>query len=111
MPRPARDSRPSAHRSVRVEALEGRRLLAADLGYALQLHSDGSDEATAVAVDRFGNQYVAGTFTGTLDANPSPRRQHLLPAVGLRDVFVAKYSPDGALLWAVTAGGSGDDRA
>ncbi|HYE19319.1 MAG TPA: SBBP repeat-containing protein [Tepidisphaeraceae bacterium] len=101
----------SARRRACVEGLECRRLLAADLGYALQLHSDGSDEATAVAVDRFGNQYVAGTFTGTLDANPSPRRQHLLPAVGLRDVFVAKYSPDGALLWAVTAGGVGDDRA
>jgi hypothetical protein len=59
------------------------------------------DEGLAIAVDADGNAYVTGYFIegatfGTLT----------LPGSGHADVFVAKYAPDGDLLWARQAGGS-----
>ena len=59
-----------------------------------------------IAVDSGGYSYVTGGFTGTADFDPGPGTQELT-SVGLRDVFVAKYSPTGDLIWSFQIGGIG----
>ena len=65
----------------------------------------GSDFGYGIAVDGSGNVIVTGHFTGT--ANFSGTN---LVSAGGTDIFLAKYDSSGTLLWARTAGGTGDDR-
>lgn len=80
-------------------------------GVALWAKSAGGlncfDEAISVATDVAGNIAVAGYFESpsiTIGATT-------LANVGGRDLFVARYSPLGAALWAKSAGGSNTDNA
>jgi chitodextrinase len=70
------------------------------------LGGSGEDAAAAVAVDASGNVVVVGTFAGTLTVGT----QTLVSAGGL-DVFVAKYTAAGSLVWAKRWGGASDDFA
>ena len=69
----------------------------------------------AIAVDGSGNSYVTGLFNGTA-ANPTifgagePNETPLISAGGT-DIFVAKYDSTGKLVWAKSAGGTGNDHA
>ena len=59
----------------------------------------------ATAADASGNVYVAGGFYGSITLGNAT-----LVSAGLRDLFVAKWSPTtNAFLWAQRAGGPGDD--
>ncbi len=66
--------------------------------------STPNDEGRAVVVDPAGNSYVAGTllYADTTSDSTSSRSQN---------IFVAKYGPDGSLLWQHTIGSTSDDRA
>ncbi|MBN1479637.1 T9SS type A sorting domain-containing protein [candidate division KSB1 bacterium] len=64
--------------------------------------SSGHDEGYSVACDDQGNYIVTGRFGGTADFGP-----HSLTSSGTNDIFVAKYSPNGTVLWAERAGSSG----
>lgn len=58
------------------------------------------DGAYGCALDGAGNLFVAGNFSGTIDLDPGPAlSMHTSGDMGL---FVAKYSPAGALVWART---------
>jgi hypothetical protein len=66
----------------------------------------GNAQATALAVDADGSVTVVGMLYGPVDfggVSFSP--------VGPSDVFVARYSPAGSLLWAKRVGGCGADVA
>ncbi len=78
--------------------------------FSLGAGSTGDDSGAAVATDSMGNVYVAGTFYGTVDFDPGPGVCNLTSAGG-SDVFIAKYSSDGALFWARRGGGSTNDSA
>jgi hypothetical protein len=95
-----------------VEDLESRRLLAnGDFGAIISVGGAGEDRANHVAVDRFGSIYVVGKFSGTsADFDPGADTK-LLNSAGGSDIFVAKYSSSGSLVWAVQAGGTSDDEA
>lgn len=56
----------------------------------------GYDEGRSVAVDSSGDIWVAGNFDGTVVFDPATS----LTSVGPADAFIAKYSPDGTLLFA-----------
>lgn len=63
----------------------------------------------SIAVDSAGGSYIAGYFNSTnvsfgnlLLTNSSPTTY---------DVFIAKYDPNGAVIWARRMGGTNDDRA
>jgi hypothetical protein len=102
-----------------LEPLEGRALLAGAPDYLTTFGSaDGghADAATAVATDRGGNAYVAGTFFGTVDFDA--RRNHSValtsagrsaPDTPRNDAFLAKYSAAGVLIWVrqLTVAGDG----
>lgn len=75
---------------------------------ALRLGGPGDDRVRDVVVDGSGNTYVTGQFAGTVDFDPSGTTQ-ALTSLGEDDVFLARYSPTGALAWAVRLGGSGQD--
>jgi len=79
-------------------------------GFARHMGGLGVDAAYALATDAAGNSYIAGYFNGLADFDPGPGYCNLI-SVGDADVFVAKYSPGGALLWARAMGGADADYA
>lgn len=78
--------------------------------WARQTHGSNSETANGIAVDKAGNCFVTGRY----GSNPATfgagePNQTVLAGLGGNngnDVFVAKYGPDGLLLWAKSAGGS-----
>ena len=90
--------------------------------YLLKLNPDGEfvwaynfgnsigDSGRALATDNNGNIYLAGYFTASADFDPGSE-ETLLISEGEDDIFVCKFTPEGALSWAKQIGGSMDDRA
>ncbi len=78
-------------------------------------YNTGGNMAQSVAIDHFGNMYVAGTFTGTKDFDPGPGQYYLTATPGgniytpTSDIFVSKILPSGQLSWARRIGSSGGD--
>ncbi len=64
------------------------------------------DYAKGVATDAAGNVYVAGTTQGTIDA---PAQAVPNTNKGGADAFVAKFDPQGTLLWVTQFGSVADD--
>jgi hypothetical protein len=95
---------------LRVEVLEGREVPAGDLASALQLTGLPAGTNLRVASDLVGNTIVAGTFTGSIDLDPSTTGVATVTAQGASDVFVAKYGSDGKLVWARDLGGTGSGK-
>lgn len=62
-----------------------------DMGYALDIDSNG-------------NVYITGHFTGTATFG-----SNTVVSNGSKDVFIAKYTNAGVLLWVTNAGGTGTD--
>ncbi|MBI3464628.1 MAG: SBBP repeat-containing protein [Planctomycetes bacterium] len=79
------------------EPLEDRTLLSLNFGWALGLGSTGRDTGYSIATDAAGSVYVAGEIEGTVDFDPGPGTFNL---TGVLDLFVAKYSNTGSLMWA-----------
>ncbi|MCF8252986.1 MAG: hypothetical protein K9H61_03410 [Bacteroidia bacterium] len=66
---------------------------------------EGTDAAGGVATDPSGNVYVAGTYNGSAYFG-------LNQVIGSSNqIFLAKYTSAGALVWIQTAGGNGEDAA
>ncbi len=65
----------------------------------------GNEGGSALATDASGNTYLTGAFTST---SLTFGNTVLLNAGGT-DFFLAKFNPAGEVLWAVSAGSSGDE--
>ena len=74
--------------------------------YTRQFGSDNYDHAKKIAVDPSGNVYVAGYTHGVINA---PSRPGANTNAGGKDAFVAKFDPQGALLWVTQFGSTEDD--
>jgi len=77
-------------------------------GWTRTWGGNSDDNAANVAVDRWGNLYVSGSFAGTVNfdprgANPAAT---FTSSNGTADAFLSKFSPDGTFQWARTWGGS-----
>ncbi len=84
--------------------LEYLKTLETDAGNDLQIRAANS------AVDNFGNLVVVGSFRGSVDIDPSGMSQILTstgPGAFSGDMFVAKYNPNGDLLWGFAVGDDG----
>jgi hypothetical protein len=77
------------------------------LMYSTYLGGTKNDLAEAIAVDSSGNAYVAG-YT---DSTDFPTKNALQPNYGggPDDAFVAKFDPNGGVVYSTYLGGSGDD--
>ena len=53
-----------------------------------------------MATDSEGDAYVACFFAGTIDVDPGPGVDELTSKSDSSSLFLAKYAPDGSLLWA-----------
>ena len=71
----------------------------------------GSINVRDVATDAHDNFYITGSFTDTVDFNPSSNNFDLISTDPQGDVFVAKYDNWGNLIWAKSIGGTGNDYA
>ena len=80
-----------------------------ELGWAHSVGGTHNDYAAAVSSDNAGNVYITGYFRNTVDFDPGPGTTSLT-SNGDYDVFITKSDPHGNLVWAVSFGGSGDDR-
>ena len=60
----------------------------------------GNGSAYAVAIDADGNSFVTGSFTDTITFSTGTLQATGNTAPNNTDVFVAKYGPDGTVLWA-----------
>ncbi len=74
------------------------------LNWSKTMGSAGLDNTFDVTTDASGNVYMSGWFSGTVDFGGDR-----LKSRGSTDMFIAKYSPDGALLWARNFGGTKGD--
>jgi hypothetical protein len=73
---------------------------------AARFGGSGTDAGAAVAVTKYGDRYVTGSFSSTASFGGKS-----LTSAGGADIFLAKYATGGRLLWLIQAGGSGDDAA
>ncbi|HMN06736.1 MAG TPA: gliding motility-associated C-terminal domain-containing protein [Flavobacteriales bacterium] len=76
----------------------------------------GSDQVLSIATDAFGHVYVAGRTTDNLllandTTGQSGATYQEAFGGGEYDAFLAKYAPNGPMLWATYFGGEGDDEA
>lgn len=98
-----------------AEVMEERALLSAVAFDGVLNIGNGlaSTYASDVATDAAGNDYVVGSFQGTVDFDETATHAgdtDIITAQGSRDIFVAKYASDNSLLWVQTMGSAGDDR-
>jgi hypothetical protein len=66
----------------------------------------GNDLHKTIARDAQGNLLVAGSFEGVTQVG-----DQRLTTRGHRDALLARYTPEGGLIWAQSAGGTGEDKA
>jgi hypothetical protein len=64
-----------------------------------------ADDATNIAIDGSGNIYTAGTFSGTVDFDPSLTGTNNLVSIGDTDIFISKLDSGGNFVWAKAMGG------
>ncbi len=69
------------------------------------------DVAYSITADAFGNEYLTGCFRSSslnFDSNVLKNEDSIN---GTEDIFLAKYTTTGNVLWAKSAGGTNDDDA
>lgn len=77
-------------------------LSAQSVTWAKRFGANPFDRGYAIAADAAGNSYVTGYFRNTVAFGSTS-----LTSAGGDDVFVAKLAPDGEVVWATRAGGTG----
>ncbi|NOZ60963.1 MAG: T9SS type A sorting domain-containing protein [Calditrichaeota bacterium] len=70
----------------------------------------GTDLSEAIAIDASGNSYLTGLFYNTVIFGVGEANETELTSFGDEDIFIAKYNPQGELIWAHKAGGNSYDR-
>ena len=71
--------------------------------WAKQIGGRYSEYSGDMEVDNSGNIYLTGTFSDPCDFDPGPA-VHNVKTNGANDIFIAKYSSSGSLLWVVPLG-------
>lgn len=75
--------------------------------WAKSIHSEGFDQAYDIVTDPQGYVYVAGQIEYLANFGSGV----MIESFGKHDIFIAKYTPEGRLVWAKGAGGKGGDKA
>jgi hypothetical protein len=88
--------------------LVGNNAFAQSVLWAKSISGINDEVGISMTHDEDCNVYVTGWFSGTVDFDPSPNTFNLVSS-GNNDIFISKYSSNGALIWAKRIGGSNDD--
>ncbi|OQP44613.1 hypothetical protein A4H97_09605 [Niastella yeongjuensis] len=72
--------------------------------WAKSFGSTGDENVNKIATDAAGNVYVIGSFSGTVDFDPSPVAQTL--DGGSEAIFIGKYDASGNLAWVKSINGT-----
>jgi len=65
------------------------------------------ESANSIATMNDGSYLITGTFWGSATFGKGEPDETILTSAGNQDMFVARYSKDGNLIWAKSAGGEG----
>ncbi|HEX8515817.1 MAG TPA: T9SS type A sorting domain-containing protein [Bacteroidia bacterium] len=71
----------------------------------------GEDEAKSVVCDSGGNIYICGKYSNGMTFGNTTFNTPNTPYGHFYNAYIAKYAPDGSLVWAKSAGGDYDDLA
>lgn len=82
-------------------------LFAQSLNWMKQISGTGSDHLIGMTTDASGNIYVIGSLTGTIDFDPGAGVVNKTALAS--DVWLAKYTSSGTLVWGNQLTGGGDD--
>lgn len=81
------------------------------LRWAFGIGGPTNDQVQAIALDGTGHLFVAGSFRGTVDFDPGSSVSNLVSAGPASDLFLACYTTNAALRWALRVGGPGFEQA
>lgn len=81
---------------------------AGNLLWVNQVGNTFRNNAYNLILDKSGQLYISGSFKGTVDFDPSPNTANLDSEAGSTDIFMARYTPEGAYVWAIRLGGAQD---
>ena len=81
-----------------------------NLVWSKDIGSSNVESARGLALDAVGNVFFTGSFSGTVDFDPSAATFNLVaPGSNKQDVFVTKFDGAGNFVWAKNMGGTSDD--
>jgi len=75
------------------------------LAWARQGLGTAGERSLAVSVSKSGSIFIAGYFMQDITLGKNEANETTLTAVGVTDIFIAKYNQNGLLEWAKSAGG------
>jgi hypothetical protein len=84
--------------------------LSGNVIWAKRVGGTAIDQVRSITADTSGNVYIAGFFASSAIVFGSTTLTNA-GSGGTNDLFVAKYSSTGSVLWAVRAGGINDDES
>jgi hypothetical protein len=73
--------------------------------WAKRMGGTGSEAATSIALDSYGNIYTTGLFNGNVDFDPGLGNYNLSSPIG-EDIFISKLDVLGNFVWAKQIGSS-----
>lgn len=76
---------------------------------AFIIGGSGVDVCNSIAIDKNNNIIITGYYNGSVDFDPSPSSSYTLTSNGSNDIFLAKYTSSGNLIWAESFGGTSSD--
>ncbi|MEY4905560.1 MAG: hypothetical protein RLZZ292_3375 [Bacteroidota bacterium] len=78
---------------------------AQSFGWASQLSGSSNEQGFSIKTDAAFNVYTLGTFTGTVDFDPSSATAFNVTTLGVNDIFLSKLDASGNFVWVKRIGG------
>lgn len=84
-------------------------ILAQDVKWAKGIGGIYGDVGNAITVDKDGNVYTTGYYSGVVDFDPSAAT-YTLGSPSSDEIFITKFSSSGSFIWAKRMGGNGPEQ-